>query len=309
MFQRWCAVIAILVAASCNASPSTPLSSTPSAAAPSVSPPRAPTGTTESPSPLGDDTPRSVADVVPPADAWPGKRVRRATAVLLFSPRLDPDAPPGPRVFQPLVCAIAGKRVTGVRCGELMPAHATIRAPQGELAVARSTQPFHDEAGDHDYPAPYGPACCMYNTCVGRTVPYRAAPGDPRAADPRTILAVWPADADLALEVAPGGLVPDISPPLATDQQVEASFRRGARSYAALRSRSSGGTLAWNLGAGWITAQAPIGPRGYTVLATTDVDHDGHLELIAHQRWANDYGLDVFGDAALALYSFSCGNI
>jgi len=28
------------------------------------------------------------------------------------------------------------------------------------------------------------------------------------------------------------------------------------------------------------------------------VDHDGHLELISFQHWANDYGLDVFGDDA-----------
>jgi len=50
--------------------------------------------------------------------------------------------------------------------------------------------------------------------------------------------------------------------------------------------------------------------RGYTLLARLDVDHDGHLELISFQHWANDYGLDVFGDdAPHPLYGFSCGNI
>jgi hypothetical protein len=61
----------------------------------------------------------------------------------------------------------------------------------------------------------------------------------------------------------------------------------------------------------WRTGASPsFGARGYTLLATTDVDHDGHLELISYQNWANDYGLDVFGDAdPQPLYSFSCGNI
>ena len=263
-------------------------------------------------SPLGDDTARSLANLYPQADAFAGKRVRRPTAVLLFSPRLDPDPdpslPPAARVFQPLVCSIAGKRITGARCGEVMPARATIRTPGGPLVVARSTRPFHDEAGGRDYPAPYGPACCMYNTCVGRTVPYRAALGARLAGAPGPILAVWPADADLALEVARDGVAAGVTPPLAADQRVESSFQRGARSYAALRSRH-GGALTWNLGAGWVVTHPDIGPRGYTILATSDVDHDGHLELIAHERWANDYGLDVFGDAPAPLYAFSCGNI
>jgi hypothetical protein len=44
-----------------------------------------------------------------------------------------------------------------------MPATATVRIPAGELVVQRSKKPFHDQAGEHTYPAPYGPACCMYN--------------------------------------------------------------------------------------------------------------------------------------------------
>lgn len=283
-------------AAACPSAPARP-----AAPAATGSPP--PAGEVK-PSPLGEDNEHSVAHLVPAADAAPGRRVRRQTAVLLFSPRFDPAEPPAERTFQPLVCVIDGKRETGARCGEIMPAQATIRTARGALAVARSTQPFHDEAGEQDYPAPYGPACCMYNTCVGRTVPYRAA----EVGDPRTQLAVWPADADLALEVAATSIASDIQPPLAPEQRVEAAFHRGPRSYAALRSRS-GGAIAWRDTGAWAITHPDLGVRGYTLLATSDVDHDGHPELIAWQRWANDYGLDVYGDAAAPLYSFSCGNI
>jgi hypothetical protein len=193
-----------------------------------------------------------------------------------------------------------------------MPPRATIRTPAGELVVTRSTAPFHDEAGQHDYPAPYGPACCMYNTCVGRTVPYTASRGAVAAASPGTILAVWPADADIALEVATAGAVGgagDSVPLTSAGQSVDQAFARGAWRYASVRERG-GGAVLWNAGAGWVTAARTIGPRGYTLLATSDVDRDGHLELISYQRWANDYGLDVFGDKdPKPIYSFSCGNI
>jgi hypothetical protein len=50
--------------------------------------------------------------------------------------------------------------------------------------------------------------------------------------------------------------------------------------------------------------------RGFKLLATTDVDHDGHHELIAYELWANDDGLDVFGDRdTTPIYDFSCGDI
>ena len=319
MVPRWGVVVAMAMLG-CHASPSSPPSTPPPTTPPivpstapvappaSAEPAEPPEDSAPPPSPLGDDTPRSLANLAPRPDRAPGKRARHDTAVLLFSPRVDPDAPPSARVFQPLVCAIAGKRATGARCGEIMPARAKLRTSEGELVVARSTQPFHDEAGQQDYPAPYGPTCCMYNTCRGRTVLYRAARGDRRARETSTMLAVWPADAEISLEVARDEITPGVSPPIHVGQKIEASFRRGDRSYAALRG-PHGGIVAWDVGAGWVTSQADIGPRGYTLLATSDVDHDGQLELIAYQRWANDYGLDVFGDAAVALYSFSCGNI
>jgi len=252
--------------------------------------------------------------VLAAADTWRGRRVHRDTAVLLFAARFREGDSDAERTFQPLVCSIAGKRAIGARCGEAMPARATIRTPSGEIVVARSTKPFHDEAGQHDYPAPYGPACCMYNTCVGNTVPYMVAHGAKLARDPHTIFAVWPADADIALEVATAGLVgvdANAVPALAPGQRVDQAFARGTRRFASIRTGRSGGAVVWDAGAGWRTGASPsFGARGYTLLATTDVDHDGHLELISYQNWANDYGLDVFSDAdPQPLYSFSCGNI
>jgi len=271
-------------------------------------------GMRPTPSPLGGDVAvdatAELTALLPAADAAPGGRVRRATAVVLFAPPRSPDADPStPRVFQPLVCAIRGKRATGARCGEAMPARATIRTSSGALEVGRSTQPFHDEAGGHDYPAPYGPACCMYNTCSGRTVPYRAVTGG-GPSDPRAQLAVWPADAEVELEVAAPGLAGVRAEELAVRDgaRVDQAFARGAHRYAALRSRS-GGAVQWNVGRGWVTAQSAPGPRGHALLATVDVDRDGRRELISYQLWANDYGLDVFGDGAAPIYGFGCGNI
>jgi hypothetical protein len=224
-----------------------------------------------------------------------------AVRVLLFAPPLAED---GPRRFQPLLCAIDGKLAVGVRCGEVMPARAVLGTPAGKVAVARSTRPFHDEAGEQDFPAPYGPACCMYNTCIGRTVPYTAA----RARrDPRPQLAVWPADADLGLVPAPDG-VAGVEVPVGPSERVTQAFARGARVYAVVRGRF-GGAVRWNLGAGWTTAAATPGAPGATLLATTDVDGDGHLELISFERWPNDYGVDVYGEEPAPLYAWSCGNI
>jgi hypothetical protein len=261
-------------------------------------------------SPVSGDAPADNGAVLPAADPWRGKRVRYPTAVLLFAAKRSDDDPASPRMFQPLVCAINGKRKLGAYCGEVMPARAKIRTPQGELVVTRSTQPFHDEAGDHTYPAPYGPACCMYNTCVGNTVPYHAARGARQAADPHPILAVWPPDADLELEVATDGTaeVAASAVPVTAGRSVKQAFTRAQRRYASVSGRG-GGRVLWDVGAGWVTADGIIGPHGYTLLATTDVDHDGHLELISYERWANDYGLDVFGDATAPIYNFSCGNI
>lgn len=90
------------------------------------------------------------------------------------------------------------------------------------------------------------------------------------------------------------------------------AFVRGGHKYASVSWRY-GGNIQWDPGTGWITAgrsEPGPGPRGFKLLATTDVDHDGHPELIAYELWANDYGLDVYGDSdTKPIYDFSCGNI
>ncbi|CAN5525948.1 hypothetical protein BH11MYX1_BH11MYX1_24980 [soil metagenome] len=252
------------------------------------------------------------------ADPWKGPRTVHKTHFLLAAPRpdwkrLEDTEKVAVVPFQPLVCAIDGVLATGATCGTIMPARATIRSPAGELVVERSKKPFHDSAGERTYPAPYGPACCMYNTCVGKTVPYMVMHEPSPALDQRTVFAVWPSDADVALEVAVDGLVgvtPAQLPELQPGQRVDQAFARGNHTYAAVSWRS-GGSIEWDAGSGWIGPHDNRpGPRGFKLLATTDVDGDGHPELVDYQLYANDFGMDVFGDQdATPIYDFSCGNI
>jgi hypothetical protein len=66
----------------------------------------------------------------------------------------------------------------------------------------------------------------------------------------------------------------------------------------------------WNAGAGWITAQSGLPNRGDTLIATSDIDGDGHFEIVSYQEWTNNYGLDVYVEtSAKPTYSFSCGGI
>jgi hypothetical protein len=335
----------VMLAAACESAPPAPVvQPKPAVAPPAVAPPAVAPAPLPMPGPnvappieRNDDAGDDAGDAVPtpafaPDDphlplAVPAGSKRYATAVLMFAYKLDGDdaeAHTG-RVFQPLVCSIKGKRAVGARCGDVMPAHAKLRTAHGELAVTKPTKPFHDVNGEHTYPAPYGPACCMYNTCRGNTVRYQAAIGDPLAADPHVMLAVWPADADLGLEVATAdasavkpdelpartGADPGMSEPVAhpmTARTIDQAIARNGKRYVALRDHDTGVAM-WNLGQTWITGKQVMGMHGFNLLATVDVDHDGRLALIALERWANDFGLDVFGEAAAPLYNFSCGNI
>src|SRR5262249_9625346 len=164
---------------------------------------------------------------------------------------------------------------------EAMPPRATIRTPTGDIAVQRSTKPFHDEAGGQDYPPPFEPACCTYNTCLGNTIPYTPAAGA-RPRDKRTAFAVWPADADIGLQIAGDDPTATELPPLPRGIHVTQAFSRGTHHFAEINNRYSGG-VAWNAGSGWVTPPADrAGPRGHVVLATTDVDHDGRLEFVSY---------------------------
>jgi hypothetical protein len=223
-----------------------------------------------------------------PDDAVPQEKKRHKTAVLLFAPpvqhhveeqglsRLDTLS------FQPVLCAIGGKLFTGVRCGEAMPPRAKVRLTSGggggtnEMELHRSTTPFRDEAGGHVFQPPYAPTCCMYNTCVGRTVPYLPAEANGVALyTTTTVLAVWPPDAEIDLE------------PLGPDTYDASAPPPYGRS-----------------------AGASMGTRAYYVLAKSDVDGDGRHELLVFESYANDYGLAVLpASKEPPLYRFSCGNV
>jgi hypothetical protein len=93
--------------------------------------------------------------------------------------------------------------------------------------------------------------------------------------------------------------------PKSEDGAVIQAFARGERRYAERRDG-----IWWNVGSGWTESNVHDLGNGEVLLATSDVDHDGTLELIGYELWANDYGIDVFGTPAPdPSYTFSCGNI
>ncbi|AKU93650.1 hypothetical protein AKJ09_00314 [Labilithrix luteola] len=208
---------------------------------------------------------------------------RYTTAVVLFAPPRPEPATPLERIetlsFQPVVCVIAGRIQTGVRCGEVMPRRTTVRLTAASsgydtMEIMRSTTPFTSspEDGTVTFPAPYAPACCMYKGCAGKTIPYRPAERQGSAlATSRTILAVWPEDADI--DLVP--LTPETDDPSTHPWKAERS-----------------------------------GARKFLQLATSDLDRDGRPEILVYELWANDYGLDVFANGSQEpIYRFSCGNI
>jgi hypothetical protein len=145
----------------------------------------------------------------------------------------------------------------------------------------------------------------MYNTCVGKTVPFMPPRG--RAFDQRTTFGVWPDDADIALEVAGdgnAGVATTDLPPLAAGEIVVQALARGTARYVTL-SGDRTGRIAWTAGSGWTNVGPPMMAHGYRLLATADLAGDGTLEAIAYELDANDYGIVVFGGAT---YGYGCGN-
>ena len=251
-------------------------------------------------------------------DDAPGARVKRDVAVVLYGV----VSKEGLR-FSPVLCVKGGALAHAVTCGELMPSAAPVRTTSGiagvprALTLNRAARDFKDEAGDKVFKAPRGPECCMYNACMGETLPYFATLK--KLPPSGTVLAVWPADADVGLRSLARGGDPDapVDPSWSSadaparvdqiavlgEQALAAVARPPCASCAAFYTRDHG---AWRPLAG-----AAPGPDGYVALATTDVDHDGRLEAIVYERWRNDFGLFVLGnDWSLApAYRFSCGNI
>jgi hypothetical protein len=277
--------------------------------------------------------------------------------VLLFAPPGHLPAPYTlsslPRLrFVPVVCVITGKLASGARCGEAMPARAQVRLTDSgaelgleEIELTRSAARVQDRQGGHSYPPPYGPACCMYNTCVGRTVPYYASERDPDfvLTTTRTVLAVWPADAEIDLSIlgpgangardgggggggdgdadtnlaelqarsgTPWAASPAAGTPAAMQSRLIQSARVHDRTYVSVSLGGMGAKLYLDKGGSWQELLAQPGVRDYYVLSASDLDSDGRPELMVYARWANDYGLHLIaGDNARPLYEYSCGNI
>ncbi len=120
---------------------------------------------------------------------------------------------------------------------------------------------------------------------------------------------MWPADADVAFEVADRSVDPAAVLELSVTARVLQAFRRGSRHYASVVDGYDGNAV-WTTHGRQIQAAPVAGAYGYALLATADLDRDGSLELIAYELWANQNGVTVFNEAsAAALYHFGCGNI
>ncbi|MDI1442691.1 hypothetical protein [Polyangium sp. 6x1] len=304
-----------LVGVAACAGPSIPPAPTEGA---SPAPPSAPAAPTASAT-VAPAAAVPVAPAGPPSvgrDDAPGKRERARTAVLLFG--ANPEGSEEIR-FVPVVCSLGGKLETGKACGLAMPATARVRTTRTDanapaiVTVVRSTRNFHDEAGGRDYIAPTGPACCMYNTCVGETIPYLAT-GKPVV--PPRALAIWPetAEVDLKPQPAGGGGVELSEGPWvgASGVRIEQALRAGGQRLVSTRGPcGSCGALWVERGGGFASVDKEISAAdGFDILATSDVDGDGHSEAIVYEIWRNDYGLHVLGnDWSKLAYRFNCGNI
>ena len=272
-----------------------------------------------------------LARFFPGADSARSERKHRPNVVILFAPPA-PNFEPGTLAeverfrLQPILCGLSGKLEFGARCGEAMPAKTKVRLTDSgdsgheELDVERGTKPFRDTNGGQVYPAPYAPACCMYNTCLGRTLPYfPTEDGHSVIVSSRTVLAVWPADADIELTTFKPGAADDVSldkapfAPLPCEKPAQClvqAFSLGERNFLSLRNGMMGAGIFQHKNKSWQPFQNYSSPRELLVLSATDLDHDGRPELVVDELFANDYGLQVFvSDESKARYGFTCGNI
>ncbi|MDB4993708.1 MAG: hypothetical protein JWM74_1140 [Myxococcaceae bacterium] len=251
-------------------------------------------------------------------DDAPGTRRRVPTAVILLGTRgLKEDEP---LRFQPVLCVIEGKLTTGLACGKAMPARPRVRTTRVDpklpavLTLARNTRDYFDDGSQATYRAPVSPACCMYNTCVGETIPFLAPKGVKTSET--AVLAIWPEDADVGLRPrGPGGDAAGVVVPASREKSVlRQVLREGNQALASgsspARCRSCAFLLS-NEGAGWKAVKTDaMGAGTFDVIATADMDADGHAEALVYESWSNDFGFLVLGnDWKTTLYEFSCGNI
>ena len=97
-----------------------------------------------------------------------------------------------------------------------------------------------------------------------------------------------------------------------SDVRVVQALRAGAERLVTTRGPcGSCGSLWVDRGGGFKSVKGiGMGADGFDILATSDIDGDGHPEAIVYEVWRNDYGLHVLGnDWSKPAYRFSCGNI
>lgn len=205
----------------------------------------------------------------------------------------------------PIACRSGDGNVRGgSACLARTPARTSIRVDEETLPVRRVARVAACHSPYEELPAP---------TSTGLAL------GEPqRAFRPRT-LAVWPASADVGLEiVAPradrqeAALYLDLDGDAAAERVIE-QMDGGGRSRGA---RLPGATWIDITGGKDANRRVRLEPstfRGASrlmVLATSDVDRDGLRELIVFAEYVNDYGVAVieYGSTEPA-YSFNCGNI
>lgn len=209
----------------------------------------------------------------------------------------DPDSYELPADYAVPIACKGGK--SGVRGGASCLATAkrlaAIRVNDEEVPVRRAARVAECHVPDGEHPV---------------TVGLRLADDRSSAFRPLT-LAVWPASADIGLELVPAS-------------------KQGGALYLDLDSDGAPERLELHKDAPrpppprdvWLdiidgkdaTKSVRLSPffaaSELTVLATTDVDRDGKREIVIHAKYVNDYGVAVieYGRAEPA-YSFNCGNI
>ena len=217
-----------------------------------------------------------------------------------------------PTPFMPVVCSKQGALAFGAACASLMPSRALVHVVGGaKMTLMQGGGLPLDET---DLKAPEAPACCMYNGCRGVTVPFTSA-GAPWIAKKITV-AVWPAEANVEL-VVPGAKEAFSAPELgaaATAMSVPMGSAVGVtvrgRRYATAK-KGGGAVVRFDKGR-WTPALKELLQfgRSASIVAVTDVNRDGHNEIMVYGPFANDYAFAALSDDKDAPgWSFSCGNI
>jgi hypothetical protein len=209
------------------------------------------------------------------------------------------------RYAVPIACKSARGGIRGgSACLARTPARTSIRVDEETLPVRRVAKVAACHLPTPDFPEPMSTGLEL---------------GDPGHAFRPLTLAVWPASADVSLELVP-------PPADERERTLSLDLDGDGAPERVDAQRDLGGDGKPRRGmpprATWIditdgkdaTKRVRLEPfhaaNRLILLATTDVDRDGLRELTIYAEYVNDYGVAVieYGSTASA-YSFNCGNI